>query len=451
MRLLLAVSYLSILTVIYGGLSSGTAAIILVAIVLAQAAADYRTFILAPFLLYPFMFLVRIPDPSSVLLVTISDLAAILSISVYFVISQPRRSPGMNVTLITLLLLIYATYSLLNPAIHVFEVRLVPAVFRQYVLPIVFVAAFASACYRDETLSQRALVISVLSFAIVGSIALLNYTGIVRIPPLFEEIFPYSSFSVDGDKSVVGRGVLGLALVPRLNLFVGGALGSAAAIFVTLALLLFFGFVKRIAQPVAIAIGAVLTISAAMTISFSTLYPIAVLLVFYILRRGNVITFIASAWAVGFLLLSSSLFGRSAYEYFTSEIVSNVSDTAQSMTWPTFIFGMGPRLTAKNFASAPVSLSGDIGILRVFVESGIVNFLLFAMIIVLIIRRGVTRLRKELDREIVPFLLIVVVMLSQVHANLTALPPFYPLFALAVAGVLVTPQSEFTASDQREV
>lgn len=446
MRLLLLLSYLSILTVIYGGLSPGAATVVLVAIVLLHGAAGYRTFILAPFLLYPFMFLVRIPDSGNAILVTISDIAAILSILAYIVTTRLRGSPSMKVTLITLLLLIYVTLSFVNPSVHLFELRLMPAVFRQYTLPIIFVLVFISACHRDETLAQRALAISVVSFAIVGSIALLNYAGIVRIPPLYQEIFPYSNFSVDGENNVVGRDVLGLGLIPRLNLFTGGALGSSAAIFMTLALLSFFGFVKRISRPVAIAIGALLTIPAALTISFSILYPIVFLLILYIIRRRSFVTIITFAWAAGFLLLSSSLFGRSAYTYFASVILSNLAESVDVMTPSMFLFGMGPRLTARNFASAPTNLSGDIGIFRIFVESGILSFLLFTMIILLIMRRGIGTLRQEQGMDTLPFLLVVAVMVSQVHTNMTALPPFYPLFAVGAAGVLVTAARKSVAS-----
>lgn len=446
MRLLWVLSYLSILTVIYGGLSPGTAAIVLLAIVLAHSAAGYRTFILAPFLLYPFMFLVRIPDHDNAILVTISDIAAILSISAYIVMRRPPRAAYGKVRLITLLLLIYAMFSFVNQSVHLFELRLLPSVFRQYTLPIIFVLVFISACYRDETLTQRALAISVLSFAIVGSISLLNYAGIVRIPPLYPEIFPYSGIPLDEEYNVVGRDVLGLGLIPRLNLFTGGALGSSAAIFVTLALLSFFGFVKRISRPVTIAIGVLLTIPAALTISFSILYPIVFLIILYVIRRGSAVSIITGGWAAGLLLLSGSLFGRSAYAYFTSAILPNLSESVHAMTPSMFIFGMGPRLTAKNFASPPVNLSGDIGIFRIFVESGILNFLLFTIIILLIMRRGVASLRQERGMETLPFLLVVAVMASQVHTNMTAVPPFYPLFAVGAAGVFVTAARKSAAS-----
>lgn len=394
-----------------------------------------NSLLLLPFLLYPFMFLIRIPDHQNTILAIIPDIAAMLAILGFF-IRQGRR---IRFNLMSMLLLVYAILNFINPAVHIFDAGALPYIFRQYVLPIIFTIVFLNASQKDGSLPQRALLLSIFSFSLVSVITLLNYLDIISIPPLFEEIYPYSSYILDIETGIThGRSIVGSEIIPRINLFIGGALGSAAAILVSLAIISLFNFVSRIGRGLAIVCGVLLMTAAFLSLSYTILLPVIFSIAVFTYKRINIIYGLPIAFALTFYLINSiDLAGMSAYQYLNEYIISSLYKLLTSNSIMAFLVGNGPKLTTSAYVYVTGSSAVDVGIFRILFEQGIVNFTFFIAIIIIVLKQFFWAVNNGFLIDKFPFILIFCTMLFSIHTNMTITPPFYPLFVLSMAGILL--------------
>ena len=102
-----------------------------------------------------------------------------------------------------------------------------------------------------------------------------------------------------------------------------------------------------------------------------------------------------------------------------------------------FLGGNGPKFTTSAYAYVGGSSATDVGIFRILFEQGVVSFVFFIVIISIVLRQFFWAVRNELLIDKFPFILILCTMLFSVHTNMTITPPFYPLFALGVVGILL--------------
>jgi hypothetical protein len=273
----------------------------------------------------------------------------------------------------------------------------------------------------------------------VSAITLLNYLNILSIPPLFEEIYPYSSYILDNETGIThGRSIYGLEIIPRINLFIGGALGSAAAILVSLAIISLFSFVSRIGRGIATFCGVLLMTAAFLSLSYTILLPIILSIILVTYKKINIIYGLPIAITIIFYLLTSiDLAGMSTYEYLSGYIVSPLYELLSSNSIVAFIMGNGPKLTTSAYEYGKGSSAVDVGIFRILFEQGMVSFSFFIAIIFVVIKRFLMALNDGLLIYRFPYILILCTLLFSVHTNMTITPPFYPLFALSMAGILL--------------
>lgn len=431
-------TYSAIVAIIYGGLSPSISIIILGIIVAIYGLAGCKTLLLLPCLLYPFMFLIRIPDHHNIILIGISDITAILAILLCICLA-PKKNNNLKFDLISIYLFLLAILSFIISAAHIQSIESLPYIFRQYVLPVIFTITFINASYKDETLPQRALSLSVFSFTLVGFIALLNYLSILSIPPLFEEIYPTSSYMLDIDTGTMhGRFFAGSDLIPRMNFFLGGALGSAAGILTGLFIISFFNFAPRVNRGLAIICGVLLITSASLSISYTILFSIIIAIVIFIyiyIKKYFFFKLLIVIALIYYLTISIDLAGTSAYNYYKEYVIENLYGTIMSSTNITFLLGNGPRLATTGYDYVVGGYTSDIGIFRILLEQGIINFTIFIVIIFMTLKKYFTAGKKAFLVNNFPFILIIIIMLFSIHTIMTFTPPFYPLFALSMAGI----------------
>mgnify|MGYP000318099855 CR=1 FL=1 len=126
-------------------------------------------------------------------------------------------------------------------------------------------------------------------------------------------------------------------------------------------------------------------------------------------------------------------------EYFSSSILKSIIGFIGLLNINDIIFGIGPRITTVGFdyINSNKFFIIDVGLLRVFVESGILNFFVFIFFIINIYLKGLKLLKNNFSYVNLSYMLLFTTMCLLVHANFTVLPPFYPLFAISTAGILV--------------
>ena len=145
------------------------------------------------------------------------------------------------------------------------------------------------------------------------------------------------------------------------------------------------------------------------------------------------------------ILFFSTLFlDQSPITYFTSNIGIGIMNFVQALDPSSFFFGVGPRITAKGYEFMPAfNFIIDVGMFRVFVETGIFNFILFASIIIFLFSQGVKIITGSDANQKISFILLFFTFCLLVHANFSLLPPFYPLFAASSAGILANKSKQF--------
>jgi hypothetical protein len=428
-------AYLIILLLIYGNFPVYVSVFFYSIIVISFALGGFKELFRLTFLLYPFMFLIKIPDHTNVFLIALPDILSLLSISFYLVSSAIKGPVLKHRNLITCLVILMVL-NIIIPLLHVLSIEAIPVIFRQYILPIVFALVFLQASEKVESLVSEALTVSILSFSIVAAVSILNYLYIFTIPPVFEDVFPYVNYlrSLEDDE-MLGRSFMGEDMALRLNPMLGGALGSSASILMTLSIIALLKFRHSVHRGLLFIPSIFLGVAAIFTISSSILFPIIIGIMLYAyIRLGRLM--LLPAFIVGFIIINTIEFtNMSVFDYFYNAFIMNIYISLDGNTITSFLFGNGPKFSSTLYSYSSREYPASVGIFRVFLESGILNFTVFITLIYLIIKKYFKNDTRLLLMQKFPFIFLFLVMVSAVHTNLLFTAPFYPLFGLCVAGL----------------
>jgi hypothetical protein len=430
----LIVIYISILTFIFNSFFVPFSILFFVASYIFITIRYNNAIILYPFFIYPFMFLLRAHDPGNFILILLPDILTLVAVFFAFFF---RKGKNLN-KIFYQLTFIYIVLSFFILIIHVKEFLFIPVIFRQFSLPVLFMLAFVRVSFVEQKLPFDALKISIISFSIVCFLSILNAFDIIVINPSYTALYPYLNYEFDSDLIAGSRSVLEGSNFPRLNLFTGGALGSSAAIIFGLGLVAFFAS-KNYLNVLFKILSFPLFISSFLSFSVSVIIPIILLFIYFSFLKFNKFVFF---FLIGLLitLLSSVVFltGQSPFDYARSTSFSGLVSYINSMNLFMFLFGIGPRLTSEGFVFIPSLFFIDIGIFRVFSETGIFIFCLFISILYRPLKYGFIGLKNKniYYSQFIWFFLLFLTFLLLVHGNMTALPPFFPLFSACVAVIL---------------
>jgi hypothetical protein len=437
-------AYLIILLLIYGNFPAYVSIFLYSIIVILFALGGFKELFRLTFLLYPFMFLIKIPDHTNVFLIALPDIVSLLSISFYLV-SNVIKDPVLKHRNLTICLVILMVLNTIIPLFHVLSIEAIPVIFRQYIIPTVFVLVFLQASEKVESLVSKALTVSILSFSIVAAVSILNYLGIFTIPPVFEAVFPYVNYllSLEG-RTMLGRSLLGGDMVMRLNPMLGGALGSSAGILMTLSIIALLKFRHGVHRGLLFVSAIFLGAAAILTISSSIIFPVIIGIVLYTyIRLGNLI--LLPAFIVVVVIINTIGFtNMSVFDYFYSSFIMNIYNGLDGNTITSFLFGNGPKFATSFYSYSSREYPASVGIFRVLLENGILNFTVFIALIYLIIRKYFKNDTRLLLMQKFPFIFLFLVMVSTIHTNLLFTAPFYPLFGLCVAGLYVRSNNRST-------
>ena len=389
--------------------------------------------ILLPTIIYPFMFLIRVFGADNVVLSILPDLVTLLVVS-FFTLNYVPRARSRFVIFI---LILHAMLTYILTLFHTLDLRFGLITFRQYTLPTLYCIVFIATSERYKRLPFAAVKCSIVSFGSVCLLSMLNFFEAIHIPPSIEALYPYLNYAIDVGDEDVGRVVFGNVSLHRINLFVGGAIGSSAAILFALGLASIF-HVKSPGRHVYKFFGLILVLASFLTLSVSIFIPLAVYFLFIFVTRREKWLFIAPIIILfGPIFFGLNLFvGKSPFEYFASTVLSDFVDYLLKINVKEFVFGAGPRFVSAGYEFVPRLFLVDVGIFRVFVEFGFFNFILFIVFLFCIFRICIRNFNQFFSSGHIAFPFFFLVYLALVHANMSMLPPFFPLFAAVAAGIL---------------
>ena len=384
---------------------------------------------LFPFYIYPFLLIIKYQNPKSLLISTLPELTLFIAI-MFFLFD---RKIYLYEKKLFYFLSLFALLITLSSFLHIFEIFILPAIIRQYILPILFIIIFTNASLKKNELPLEALKICIYSFSITSIIALLNYFGLIKKIIFNPNLGARNSdfclnetiriFLCSEDNSLI-----------RLDPLISGSTGSSAAILLMLGIICIFlrdkaNHLKYFSLP----FFAVSFLSLSVSILFPIIYFFLIMIIRY--KSFSILIFVLFSFQ---LLTNLNIYGsNSAHFYFLSSIFPVLLDHYAKMELINIFFGSGPIIDSSVFKYFPENFVVDIGILRVASENGIFIFIFYLAILFYILNKAF-RLAINLPSNFNKSLLfILLVSLSIVHSNAIFTYPFFILLVIAFSGIIV--------------
>jgi len=425
------VLYASFLLVVYGPIPVSIAIGLMLLSCVVLSIKDQQNIIVLPFYLYPFMFLLRARAPENLLLTFLPDVSAIVMV-VY--VNAKNQSRNWSKSVLGILIL-YCCVSGVVPLLHMMDIVYLPLVMRQYILPVVFIITLLDEVGRTNGLIEKLYKTTFNSFAVVAALSLLNYLSLVTVEPSIEALYPFLNYSELDPANSAGRSLAGSESLARNNLFTGGALGSSAAIFVYLSFSPFL--CKNLEMNFSyILCSVILAASAMLSSSFSIVNSIIIGVTILLLKSNRLLALIGFLFLLPVVFSLPLFFETSAIEYFENTVVKDLIRYFNKIEIEAVLFGSGPRFTSKGYEFQPINFVVDVGVVRVFVEFGLIAFIPFAYFILVVLTGRFRIPNKNYIKDYNFFFGFFLLFLVSIHANMTSLPPFFPLFAIIVGGLI---------------
>ena len=432
--LVLTIYLFAILIVIYLPVNLYLLIAIFIGTLFVCTSIDKEFFIYAPFVIYPFSYLLRAGDGQNIIVALLPDLISFLYFGIYIFYSKLY----LHASRLILSLLFFSILVTLLHIANTTNLIFIIIILREYFFPVIFLIVTIN-FYRLYPSSMKSIFnYCIISYAFVCGIVFLNLFGILIVNPSTPFLYPYvryEYFLETGDfKQLNSRVIFGFPL-PRLNTYLGGALGSSGAILMAFGLIsLYRASITRSLYYILLAF-LFICISLA-TLSTSILIPFLIFyFVFFLKNRINLLL-LPLVSVLLYILLSTSIYNfGSPYEYFVNSSLNELLEGLNNMSFFNVIFGYGPYLASDFAKFQPKEVLIDVGFFKVLFESGLPIFLLYILPVIYVIYNCFYRYifkNFSINKEILFFSLV---MLFMFHGNVAMNIPFYPLFSILIANL----------------
>ncbi len=426
--------YICLINLSFNPISSLVGLSFLIFVIFFSIILSYIHQYLLPFYIYPFMFLIQNQDPENIIIKLLPELSILIA-SAFFLLKRKIYLYEKNLFFFLILfsvLICFASY------LHILQVFFIPALIRQYILPVIFLIIFINASLNKNDLPFEALKICIYSFSIISVIALLNQYELIEKVVVNESLRHRYSVICLNDFTAILLMCTENNNIARLDPLVSGSVGSAAAILLMLGIVSIYlsdknnNFLKYFSLPL---FGASI-----LTLSVSILFPIIYFCLIILLKYKKYFKILLVPFIfISFLFLTNvSLHGQeSGYKYFESSILTALYNHFKNIELVNVFFGSGPIIDSNKFKYFPENFIIDVGIFRVLLENGLLIFVFFAAILFYFLKKNyllVINLPSNYNRSL---LFILLVLSSMVHSNWLITPPFMVVFAMVISGILV--------------
>ncbi len=398
-------------------------------------------FLYFPFIIYPFRFLIRVSDIDSIFLSLLPEAITIISLIFFLVnISLPRNIIKVSktifylvtfITLSTLILFIHGIY---------YESMYFLAVLRTYILPFAFTLAVINFSRLNNFFPNSALTLYMISTSIIALICLLQYFNFYHLPN--NDLMFYRTHIAGGfdDRALYeSERSIGTFILPRLNLLSGGSLGSSAGFFFAIGILWQTSLFKT-RKLLRILLSCMCILSSLLTLSFSILNTLLIfgLIYFLVGNKGKYSLFSSVFSKILLFLLFLPLFflikigDMTLNEYI---ILTYFSSSESNLSLSTILVGFGIDYFSVNYNIIPENNIGDIGVYKIFFQTGIFSFTFLFFTFYYLIREALYKISLGYSQIKYTYLYIILLILVFVHQNWMIGSPFYLLFSASVAGI----------------
>jgi hypothetical protein len=381
-----------------------------------------KNFLLINFYIFPFTFLIRNQDHSNIILTLIPDFFMIFSALFFFFYKKIIIS---NKYLLSLLIF-YTLITIIIKIYHIGDYLFLPILLRQHFIPLIFLITFIFASQKNNILPIEAIKISVISYGIVALIAILNYFELINIKTFHEA-------------KIDERIIFDISL-PRADIFLGGAIGSSAAILFTLGLVAIFLKEKKY-NKLNLFLSIPLFLASCLNLSYSIIVPIIYASFIFITIKKTLVQIIKILilFVFSYFFITKNLLNQiSISEYIQNNFLEAYIYYISHTNFFNILLGVGPIITSKGYEFIPdVYYIIDAGIFRVLIETGILNFILFVYILYILLKKLIF-LDNNYNRNYNKiFLIILLVIISLPHGNITSTPPFNLLFITVITWITI--------------
>ena len=189
---------------------------------------NHANIALLPFYFYPFYFLFKNQYPEISIFSILPEISVLISF-IYIFFEQKIKICEKH--LIFLILLLSFSLTFFN-FLSILDIYFLPALIRQYSLPLIFLVFFITASLNNHKLPREAFKICIMAYGVIATIALLNYFELINIL----NFKYYRTFS--GCSSEIIQTFLQCRKdeLLRIQTLLGGSYGTAGSIFCMLAL-----------------------------------------------------------------------------------------------------------------------------------------------------------------------------------------------------------------------
>lgn len=399
-------------------------------------------FLLFPFIVYPFRFVIRVPDIDTVFLSLLPEAITIISLIAFLIkIRIPKSLEVVSKT--KFYLTIFTVFSTLIILLHgiFYESMYFLVVLRTYVLPLIFTLAVVHCAGRKKDIPYNALTFYMISTSIIAIISLSQYFNLYKLPS--NELIFYRTHVAGGydDRALYeSERSVGSFILPRLNLLSGGSLGSSAGFFFAVGIL-WQTTIFRKRKFLRVILSGVCILSALLTLSFSILNTFLILILIYLfvgkVNKRSIFSSTIFRMLLALLFVPVLFYLRIGEKTLIEYVIGTYMESPATMLpISTIFFGFGIDYFSAKYSIVPDNNIGDIGILKIFFQAGIFSLCLLLLSFYYLIAESVKKIRLGNTQIKYTFLFIVLLILILIHQNWMFGSPFYLLFSASVAGIL---------------
>ena len=389
--------------------------------------------ILGTVIIYPFWLIIRNSSDSQILIL-LPEIVIFLSFIINFIFLNKNKVYLIEIKTFSLMFSFLLLSSLIN-IFHVGKLEFALVFIRLYLFPLLFFLTLASVIKKNNDIMLEALYTSILSFGIVALIALLNYFDLINVKDF-------------NSLKIAVRDVIFFSKIKRLDPLISGAIGSAGAMFFTMGIILVY-LKKRFNKITNIILSLGLLLAGILSLSYSLIYTIIIVIFMcWITKKNNYfLSIIFSLFFIIFIffMLTTNFFlNQSVLSYIGSSYLYSYLSFFSNLTFIEILFGNGMPINMYNFYYVPEKFISDVGIGRVFTETGIINFFIFFYFLIVLFKKIISINPNFSTNYYNSLFMLFSLFILLPHTNILFTAPFYPTFIIVMSSILYEYKLKFS-------
>jgi hypothetical protein len=186
-----------------------------------------------------------------------------------------------------------------------------------------------------------------------------------------------------------------------------------------------------------------------LTLSYSIILSIIIIISIIFKFRKNKIFFKILNTLLFFIILLFILntpffLKKNILTYISSYYFHQYLNFFLDLSFIEILFGNGMPINTGDYLYLPKKHISDVGMIRIFVETGIINFFVFLYFLFRIFKKLIEINTHFSSNYFKTLFILFILFILLPHSNIMFLPPFYPIFFIVISSVLHEHKSKFS-------